>query len=417
MERREALITGVVLAVTSVVILMIVATGTGPGPDVGLASSPADAADAADAADSAGGDGAAESAESAESGGSSSTGGTLETFVDEAVAFVAATRGSSFLTEPDVVVLGERDFVDRVDADLLEDFESHPGQVDVLNAIYRSTGLIAASDSIEDVYREFGAAGILGFYDPSTDELVVRQVDDLSLLTRSTIVHELTHAYDDQNFDLDRPEYDERTDEVSWTFRAVAEGSAAWVEAEWEARLTDSERSTLLAEEFSLGDPSVFARFELSFLIYEFSPYEYGQPFIESLVEAGGTSALDGVLEDPPVTSEQVILPSRFEDGELGFLLDPPPADGETIFEGVGGNALIEALFQGNGVFRDISWGGDRMSVWAAGERSCTRWDVQSESAGGLVELRAGFEEWAERVGTASVTTIDAVTIRVDRCA
>jgi hypothetical protein len=409
MERREALITGVVLAVTSVIISMIVATGTGPGPDVGLASSPAGAAGAADSAGS--------DSESAESGGSSSAGGTLETFVDEAVAFVEATRGSSFLTEPDVVVLGERDFVDRVDADLLEDFESHPGEVDALNAIYRSTGLIAADDSIDDVYREFGAAGILGFYDPSTDELVVRQVDDLSLLTKSTIVHELTHAYDDQNFDLDRPEYDERTDEVSWAFRAVVEGSAAWVEAEWEALLTDAERSSLLAEEFGAGDPSVFARFELSFLIYELSPYEYGQPFVESLVDAGGTSALDGVLEDPPATSEQVILPSRFEDGELGLLLDAPPADGETLFVGVGGNALIEALFQGNGVFRDINWGGDRMSVWAADERSCMRWDVQSESAGGLTELRAGFEEWAERVGAASVTTIDAVTLRVDRCA
>ncbi len=407
MERREALITGVVLAATSALIAMIVATGTGPSADLtgwfsptvtAAAPGTVDRPDAPDVDDPDGSD-------------------TLDAFVDDAIAFVEATRGQQYLTDPVVVALDDDDFVERVDADLLEEFASSPHDVEMLNAVYRATGMIAADDDVDDVYRAFGAAGILGFYDPESDELVVRQVEELSLLTKSTIVHELTHAFDDQRFDLDRPEYEDRTDEIPWTFRAVAEGSASWVEGEWRDRLDPADRRSLSEQELDFADPSVLLNFELSFLLYELSPYEYGEPFVQHLVDRGGTAALDGVLTDPPATSEQVMEPPRFDAGEPALDLASPPADAEPLYEGSGGNALIAALFVGNGVFRPVEWGGDQMSVWVDGSRSCLRWDIRAETAAGLTDLRAGFEEWANRVGSASVTALDDVTIRVDRCA
>jgi hypothetical protein len=402
MERREALITGVVLAVTSALIAMIVATGTGPSADLARSLTPAGDRDDPGTFD-----------EPADPVGSD----TLDEFVDEAIAFVEATRGQPYLTEPVVVALDDEEFVDRVDADLLDEFASNPEDVETLNALYRATGMIAADDTVDEVYRAFGAAGILGFYDPETDELVVRQVEELSLLTKSTIVHELTHAFDDQRFDLDRPEYEDRTDEIPWTFRAVAEGSASWVEGVWKDRLDATDRRSLAEEELNFADPSVFLSFELSFLLYELSPYEYGEPFVEHLVDGGGTAALDGVLAEPPATSEQVMEPPRFDAGELAVELSPPPADAEPLYEGSGGNALIAALFAGNGVFRPVEWGGDQMSVWVDGTQSCLRWDVRAESAPGLADLQTGFEEWADRVGSATVTVLDEATIRVDRCA
>ncbi len=102
--------------------------------------------------------------------------------MDEAIAFVEATRGRRFLTEPEVVVLDDVEFVERLDADLEEDFAVDPDGVAMYNAFYRSLGLIAADDSIDEIYRDFSAAGILGLYNPTTDELVVRQVDELSLV-------------------------------------------------------------------------------------------------------------------------------------------------------------------------------------------------------------------------------------------
>lgn len=402
MERREALITGVVLAVASALITILAVTASGPGPGVALVD------------DASGSDGPIDSSGDHDD---ADAGVELEAFVDEAIAFVEATRGRRFLTEPEVVVLDDVEFVERLDADLEEDFAVDPDGVAMYNAFYRSLGLIAADDSIDEIYRDFSAAGILGLYNPTTDELVVRQVDELSLLTKSTIIHELAHAFDDQHFDLDRPEYDDRTDEIPWTFRAVVEGSASWVEAEWETELSSAEQSSLLNEELGFGDPSIFDRFELSFLLYEFSPYDYGEPFVGHIVGRGGTTALDDALIEPPVTSEQVMLPRRFDQGELALPLDPPAFDGEVVFQGVGGNALIEALFQGNGVFRNVEWGGDQVSVWVDDGLSCVRWDIRSDDAAGLADMRAGFEEWGDRVGDTTVSVVDDVTIRVDRCA
>lgn len=404
MERREALITGVVLAVTCALITVIVSTRTGPGSTIALTDDSAVVADPDERSDPADLDDLALPSE-------------LQEFVADAIAFVEATRGRSFPETPDVRVLDERDFVDRIDADFAEDFDADPAAVEMYNAFYRSTGMISPDESIDEVIRQYGAAGILGFYDPETDELVVRQVDELTLLTKSTIVHELTHAYDDQLFDLDRPEYDERTDEIAWTLRALAEGSASWVESAWESGLTPGERSALLNEELGFGDPSAFDAFELSFLLYEISFYEHGEPFVDHLVESGGTAALDAAFLELPETSEQVINPGAYDDDELPLQIDPPVAEADPLFEGAGGQALIESLFLGAGVFVDVKWGGDQMSVWADADQSCVRWDVQADTPDGLADLRDGFEQWGSRVGGTTVTNVDSATIRVQRCA
>ncbi|MEZ5247584.1 MAG: hypothetical protein R2707_21020 [Acidimicrobiales bacterium] len=397
MERREALITGVVLGVLCVVIAVVVAYGRAQ-------ESPLVADD-----------------EMASDGGVADGGVADEsldefaTFVDEAIAFVEATRGRRFVTEPRVVTLSEATFVARIRADLSQELTEDPEGLVMLNATYRAMGLIGPDDSVDEVYGRFGEAGILGFYDPETDELVVRQRDELSLLTKSTIVHELTHAFDDQHFDLDRPEYDDRTDEVAWGFRAVAEGSASWVEAEWKATLSAAERDDLAREEFSFGDPGIFNQFELSFLLLELSPYEYGEVFVEHLIDTGGNAALDEALEDPPITSEQVISPDRYDAEEGAIVVAPPPADGEIVYSGLGGQVLIDSLFTGVGLILDFEWGGDQLVVWTADGRSCMRWDIQSED-GETYGVESAFGDWASRIGGADVSPLDERTVRVERC-
>lgn len=395
MERRDALITGLALGALCLVITAIVAyarsevpalpldeAGVGELPDPDPEEEPVD---------------------------------ELGAFVDEAIDFVAATRGRDFVRDPVVVTLGDAAFVERVLTDLESGFVDDPEAVEMFDATYRATGLIGADETISEVYGRFGAAGILGFYDPETDELVVRQRDELSLLTKSTIVHELTHAFDDQHFDLDRPEYDDRTDEVAWGFLAVAEGSASWVEAEWEATLTETERADLAREEFEFADPSVFDEFEFSFLLLELSPYEHGEAFVEELVEGGGTDALDEALEDPPITSEQVMSPDRYEAEEGPIEMPAPPADGEVLYAGLGGQILIDSLLNGVGVIRSFEWGGDQLVVWTADGESCLRWDIQAED-GGTTQVESSFEQWAARVGSAEVDTVDERTVRVERC-
>ena len=395
MERRDALITGLALGMLCLVIAGIVAYARSEVPTL-----PLDEAAVGELPDPDPGEQPVDE---------------LDAFVDEAIDFVEATRGRDFVSDPVVVTLGEAAFVERVRTDLESGFTDDPEAVEMFNATYRATGLIGTDETIEEVYGRFGEAGILGFYDPETDELVVRQRDELSLLTRSTIVHELTHAFDDQHFDLDRPEYDDRTDEVAWGFRAVAEGSASWVEAEWESTLTEAERAELAREEFEFADPSVFDQFEFSFLLLELSPYDHGEAFVEELVEEGGTEALDEALEDPPITSEQVMSPDRYEAEEGPIEMPAPPADGDVLYSGLGGQILIDSLLNGVGVVRSFEWGGDQLVVWTADGASCLRWDIQAED-GTTGRVESAFEQWAARVGSADVDVLDDRTVRVERC-
>lgn len=397
MDRRDALITALLLGLLCVAITVVVVVRRDPFSDTNATEPPPP-----NEPELAGGDDDAE----------------LDAFVAEAIDFIEAVRGRSFLVAPVVVVLAEDDFVARVDADFVEAFDESPEELAELNAQYRSTALIGADESIDDVVRRFGEAGILGFYDPGTDELVVREANGLSLLTKSTIVHELVHAFDDQHFDLDREEYDDRTDELPWTFRAVAEGSASWVEEEWRQSLSNAERGDLLEEELAFGDLDILSRFELSFLLLELSPHESGEPFVAGLVDDQGVGALDALFDDPPETSEQIIRPDRFAADEQAIAVPTPPADGAVLYEGAGGQALIEALFTGNFVGVDVVWGGDQMVVWVDEiGRSCLRWDLRSDTAEGLEDLQRGFELWGNAVGSTRVEELDGITIRVDRCA
>lgn len=344
---------------------------------------------------------------------------TLEEFVAEAIEFIETTRGRRFVEAPVVLALPEADFVARIDADLESEFDDDPDGVAMYNGFYRAFGLIGPDESIDEVYRAFGSAGILGFYDPETDELVVRQVDQLSLLTKSTIVHELVHAFDDQHFDLDRPEYDDRTDEIPWTFVAVAEGNASYVESLWESTLSPADQAAVLAEELDFGDPSVFEQFELAFLWLELSPYDHGEPFIAELVARGGFDAVDEVLADPPATSEQVIDPTAFAAGEPALELSAPPADGEVLVEGVGGQVLLDSIFFGEGVdFGRAAdgWGADRFVVWLEGEQTCVRWDLRADTPADLDELEVALDAWVNSVGSGAVARLDGQTLRVDRC-
>jgi len=73
--------------------------------------------------------------------------------------------------------------------------------------------------------RTLLTAGVVGFYDPETKQLVVRGTDTTPF-TRRVLAHELTHALDDQHFDLNRQQLDKADDETGFGFSALVEGNA-----------------------------------------------------------------------------------------------------------------------------------------------------------------------------------------------
>ena len=123
---------------------------------------------------------------------------------------------------------------------LLEDFDEDAADLAVAGRVLQAVGLVEPGTDVVAACRTLLGAGVVGFYDPATDELVVRGTST-SPYVRSVIAHELTHALDDQHFELDRPAVDEAADESAFGFTGLVEGNAVRAEQAYRDTFTEEE--------------------------------------------------------------------------------------------------------------------------------------------------------------------------------
>lgn len=330
----------------------------------------------------------------------------LEAVVAEIAAFVEEERGLEFEVDPVVELLDEGAFQDR----LLADEEEDEAELLDLQDELRALGLIDDDVDISTALDDLLGQGVLGFYDPETGELVVR-AGDITPLARITIAHELVHALDDQHFDLDRPEYDDALSEVSTGFSAVVEGNASRIDEAYRQTLSSDERSAADDEEAQLAaglDPDI----PLVLLQLLQLPYELGPVLVDALLEEGGQEALDAAFEAPPTTSDQLLDPQRYLDGEDALEVPAPEADGEVIYEGAFGvlSLLLVLGPQDPAVQRAVDgWGGDAYVVWREDDRTCARANLVGDTDEDTEEIAEALSAWAAQQDDAEASTGDGL--------
>ena len=156
-----------------------------------------------------------------------------------------------------------------------------------------------------------------GFYDPTTKHLYVRSIT-LNPLAQSIIAHEMTHALDDEYFDLTKIEKASKNSDQDEAVHSLIEGDARAVENRFNMALTtqrkaqeDAERSAMLGTieaQAGGGAPSPFV-----LELFSLFPYEIGSGFVVQLVNDGGQARVDQAFRKPPTSTLQVIDPqTRF---------------------------------------------------------------------------------------------------------
>ncbi|MEC7506012.1 MAG: hypothetical protein VX510_04290 [Actinomycetota bacterium] len=339
----------------------------------------------------------------------------LDAFVDEAIVFIEEARRRDFLERPDVELVD----VDTMTRIVLDDLESElaadPEGSAASLAFARSIGFFGPDDDMLDVYEVFVSGGVLGVYFPSSDRLLVRSNGELTLSAKATVVHELVHAFDDQHFDLDRPELSVDGD-AAWAFTAAVEGSATVIEDLWRDSLSAAEQARLAAEEAAFEVGELFS-LDVGFLLYQTAVYDHGNTWLNQRIAEEGISAIDDAIAHPAASSEAVIEAPGTVD--LSIVDVPfPDVDGEVMWQGSGGQALIEAITVAVGGTPDTAsgWGGDALSVYRdSGDRECLRWTIAMDTPRDHKELRVGLDQWAAVVG-ADLSEIGDWS-RIDRCA
>jgi hypothetical protein len=333
----------------------------------------------------------------------------LDGLVRELQGFVEDARGLRFKREVDVRLLESAAFRQRVLDDVAEDAEELEDAEDVLIAL----GLLDADVDLEVAVNDLIGGGVAGFYDPETDELVVRGAEPTPFV-RQVLIHELTHALQDQHFELHRPALEDRDDEASLAFTGLVEGDATVVEQRFVASLPADERRAAQAEEARQAgalDPDIPG---VLYEIFGF-PYIVGPQFVQRILRAGGPARLNAAFTSPPTTTEHLLHPNRFLAGEAPRPVTAPKADGEIIDEGVIGEMGFELIF---GVVFDAEtarsaaagWGGDRYVAWRQGSRTCVRTSVVMDTAGATARLARALDEWVNERQRARVDGTDPVT-------
>ena len=251
---------------------------------------------------------------------------------------------------------------------------------------------------------------MVGFYDPETDELVVRGGSPTPY-ARSTIVHELTHALDDEHFELFRPDLDEADDETGFAFSTLVEGNAVTVEEAYQDTFTDAEQQEYDEEEASIGGGTDFSQFPQILLALIGAPYEFGPPLVDAITGHGGNEAVDQAFENPPVSSEQVLDPSVYLEGDEPLDVAEPPADGESFDQGTFGQYLLLLLLTDGGVDQQeaaqaaVGWGGDQYVAWRDGSETCLRVSFEGDTTGATAEIEDARDAGADGGDGPEVTT------------
>lgn len=330
-------------------------------------------------------------------------------------------RGLKFLRSVEVDFLDPAEFEAEVTAAPDDLTEADQAELAAMEAQGRALGIFGPDTAVLAELNQAQSDGVIGLYDPETERITVKG-DEVGPLGRAVLVHELTHALQDQHFDLER--LGDLGDEASTlAFRALIEGDASRVESAWVAALDADEQlahaeatQRLVEGSESLGDATVSA-----VEIILSAPYALGEPFAV-LLRAAGQARLDDAFRSPPV-AEAVLLDATFQlEGRPRD--DPPPpslaADEEPIvIDGEADEGEFGALYltlvlasrlpAQQALSAADGWAGDRYVGYTAGARQCIRSSFRMVDAAEGSQLFAALEQWraAGPADTASVSVSD----------
>ena len=151
---------------------------------------------------------------------------------------------------------------------------------------WSTIGLIPEGTDIREAIGDFAGSQIIGFYDTNTEQLVFAGSSSPTPYQRITLAHELTHALDDQHFDLHTLDELEAVceDEQLAALIALAEGDAVTMSLRWaEANLSPEEAQQIQQEASTFpAPPASVPEFIVELFV---APYSNGPAFVESILE------------------------------------------------------------------------------------------------------------------------------------
>lgn len=236
------------------------------------------------------------------------------------------------------------------------DEEYTPTQIHKEEAELKAFGLVSKEFNLKEFLLAFYTEQAAGVYDPRRKTMIIAEWLAANI-QEMVLAHELTHALQDQNFDLLKFMYAERdNDDASAARQAVMEGhaTAAMIQRMMGgaplAALPSLQPMMEGVIQQQFAEFPAFTKAPYFFRLQALFPYIHGMGFVQKALQVeGGWENLDTIFRNPPTLTKEIFEPSIYFDGKppAPVALPRPPA-----LEGVRGlRVLSESSFGQLGYF------------------------------------------------------------------
>jgi hypothetical protein len=331
--------------------------------------------------------------------------GTWNPRVLSIVHFVEHERGLTFKHPVKVEFLDNAAFVKQVTAPS-PDTTSEKASLKTGLGELRSLGMVHGNVNLFKSENQLQASGVVGLYMPEKKTVFVRG-SQLTPFVRVTLAHELTHALQDQYFDLDTLGQSVPGDGSALT--ALIEGDAVRTQDAYEKTLSSADKQAYDKAQSKYTTPSKKTAAVPEVLSdIEGYPYAFGPAFIDNLVHRGGTGALNNAFRHPPVAEAQIIDPQAYPiDWKPKTVAAPSVPDGDEVTDPASPFGMLELfmvlgsrLGYGPAWSAVQGWQGDSSIAYDSHGTTCGAVTVAMKNSGRAVALTGALRQWSATVAS-----------------
>ena len=342
-------------------------------------------------------------------------------------------RGLMFLHPVKVTFLPANEFKKTLEADESELSDEDRQDMENMTGVLRAVGLIKGNPDLFKAGNDFSTNGTLAYYSFADQTITIRG-KRITPSVRSTVVHELTHALQDQHFSIgDRmKELTQDPDGPSTTesdvLDAVIEGDAERVQTLYRNSLSVKQRKALDASsqnEYDDAEPAL-AHMPKILLTMATSSYTLGEALVATAATEGGNSKVDDLFRDTPKHDLALLDPFTVLEGnaEPAAIDIPTLKDGEEELDSGDFGVtmwylmLAERLPINDALAAADGWGGDGFLAYQTADGSdCARATLTGAGKQDTQRLYTALQRWiAAAPGSPAEVTKAGSRIRFQSC-
>lgn len=374
----------------------------------------------------------------------------LRKYTEAYTGVVASIRGQDFLNPVKPDMLNREQLAQELLEQISKEFTEE--DLALMDASYHALGLMSPEKDGKSLMTKLLTEEVAGFYDPDHKRMVLivedgpqEQPNWLGKLLgakaafdkdeqKTTLAHELTHALQDQLYDLNAMEgVIEDDDDMLLAFSALVEGDATllmFAEAgggDIQDMDPDAMRATfnMMSWMMPLAGGEAFREAPPIFRESLIFPYFQGMLFTLAVAGQEGWKSVHEAYRAPPMSSEQILHPAKYLDAsqrDMPQRVTLPKLDAVLgkSWTPLGGNVLGELqtsiMLKGlpEATLASAGWDGDRYEIFRRddgklGLAFVSIWDSEQDAK----EFAEAYSDFRDRDPQGSHSVFDQAATRV----